>query len=88
MTKFVPLFDRVLICEFDQEHAIEGILIPDSARQDMKAGVVIAVGEAKQVKEGDRVLFGPYAGMPIQIEGSPFLVMREEEIAGKVVVIR
>jgi chaperonin GroES len=67
-----------------------GILIPDTAKEKPIEGKVIAVGPGKmseqgqrmalQLKEGDRVLFGKYAGTEIKTEGEEFLMMREEDI--------
>jgi co-chaperonin GroES (HSP10) len=83
--KFVPGFDRVLVTVVEQDKMLDGILLPEFSKDDMQAGVVMAVGlDVKQWKEQDRVLFGPHAGMNIQIEGVPFRVMREGEIMGKV----
>jgi chaperonin GroES len=69
-----------------------GIIIPETAKDKPQEGEVIAVGKGKiseegkvrplDVKEGDRVLFGKYAGTEIKIEGEDFLIMREEEILG------
>lgn len=82
--RFIPSGDRVLVSVIEQERMLEGVLLPDSAKEDMQAGLVVAVGESK-FKPGDRVLFGPWAGKHIQLEGVPFRVMREGEIDGKVV---
>jgi chaperonin GroES len=67
-----------------------GILIPDTAKEKPIEGKIIAVGPGKmseqgqrmalQLKEGDRVLFGKYAGTEIKMEGEEFLMMREEDI--------
>ena len=69
-----------------------GIIIPDSAKDKPQEGEIIAVGRGKSndkgetfplaVKEGDRVLFGKYAGTEIKIDGEDFLIMREEEVLG------
>lgn len=85
--KFKPSDGRVLVSVIDQERMIEGIELPDSAKEDAQVGKVIAVGESQgqQYDEGDIVLFGPWAGKNIQLEGIPFRVMREGEIDGKVI---
>lgn len=83
--KFLPCGDRVLISVKDQERILEGVLLPDSSKEDMQAGMVMAVGSSQELHEGDMVFFGPWAGKSIQIEGIPFRVMREGEIDGRVI---
>jgi len=89
--KIKPLYDRVIIKRIEEEEKTKGgIVIPDTAKEKPIQGEVIAVGEGKrldngslrplQVKVGDRVLFGKYAGTEIQIEGEERLIMREEDI--------
>jgi chaperonin GroES len=90
--KFTPLHDRVLLRRISEGETVRGgIIIPDTAKEKPQEGVVIAVGTGKfekgqtiplAVKEGDRVLFGKYAGTEIKIEGEEFLILREEEILG------
>lgn len=88
-----PLHDRVLVKRFTEEEKSKGgIIIPDKAKEKPIQGEVIAVGQGRfgddgkirplDVKKGDRVLFGKYAGTEIKIEGSEFLMMREEDILG------
>src|SRR3954466_2170636 len=88
-----PLHDRVLVKRFNEEERSKGgIIIPDSAKEKPAQGEVIAVGQGRisedgklrplDVKKGDRVLFGKYAGNEIKIEGDEFLMMREEDILG------
>jgi len=94
MPKFVPLYDRVLVALIDRELISEGIYLPETSKEEMKTGVVAAVGEGYvsdtgevrplRTRVGDKVLFGPYAGSPIQIEDHPFLIMREGELYGVV----
>ena len=84
--KFVPLSDRVLILPIEEKREIEGVSIPDAAKQDFKIGVVLAVGEeVTTVEVEDRVAFGPYAGKPIQLDGTECLSMRAGEIDGKII---
>lgn len=85
--KFKPCDGRVLISIIDQEHILEGVLLPDSSKEDAQIGKVIAVGDgqSQEFSEGDLVLFGPWAGKNIQLEGIPFRVMREGEIDGRVI---
>jgi chaperonin GroES len=89
--KVKPLNDRVLIKRIEEVQVTKGgIVIPDTAKEKPIEGQVIAVGPGKmsdagqrmtlQLKEGDRVLFGKYAGTEIKMEGEEYLMMREEDI--------
>jgi len=89
--KIKPLNDRVLVKRMEEVQVTKGgILIPDTAKEKPIEGKVIAVGPGKmsdagarmalQFKEGDRVLFGKYAGTEIKMEGEEYLMMREEDI--------
>ena len=91
--KLTPLHDRVVIRRIEEQETVRGgIIIPDTAKEKPQEGEVIAVGKGKSneegrvfpldVKEGDRVLFGKYAGTEIKIDGEDFIIMREEEILG------
>ena len=91
--KLTPLHDRVVIRRIEEGESIRGgIIIPDSAKEKPQEGEVIAVGKGKSndegkvfpldVKEGDRVLFGKYAGTEIKLDGDDYIIMREEEILG------
>jgi len=90
--KFTPLHDRVLIRRIEEAETVRGgIIIPDTAKEKPQEGVILAVGTGKYekgqtiplaVKEGDRVLFGKYAGTEIKIDGEELLILREEEILG------
>ena len=93
MTAIRPLHDRVLVKRIEeQEQVINGIFIPDTAKEKPQQGEVVAVGEGKilengtrrplEVKAGDRVLFGKYGGSEIKIDGEEYLIMREDEILG------
>jgi chaperonin GroES len=88
-----PLHDRVLVKRSSEEEKSKGgIIIPDSAKEKPIQGVVMAVGQGRvteegkvrplDVKKGDKVLFGKYAGTEIKVEGDEFLMMREEDILG------
>ncbi len=90
---FTPLHDRILVRRIEESETTRGgIIIPDTAKDKPQEGEVIAVGKGKsneegkvtplEVKEGDRVLFGKYAGTDIKIDGEDFLIMREEEVLG------
>jgi len=89
--KVKPLNDRVLVKRTEELQMTKGgIYIPDTAKEKPIEGKVMAVGPGKMsdsgnrltlaVKEGDRVLFGKYAGTEIKIEGEEYLMMREEDI--------
>ena len=89
--KIRPLHDRVIVKrESEEEKTKGGIIIPDTAKEKPVEGKVIAVGAGKlmddgkkqplEVKKGDRVLFGKYAGTDIQIDGEEHLIMREDDI--------
>ncbi|MFO7301662.1 MAG: co-chaperone GroES [Acidobacteriota bacterium] len=88
-----PLHDRVIIERIEEtEQKVGGIIIPDTAKEKPQQGKVIAVGKGRvekdgkvvplDVKAGDTVLFGKYAGQEIKIEGRELLIVREEEILG------
>jgi chaperonin GroES len=95
MSNLRPLHDRVVIKRTEEQEQVRGgIIIPDTAKEKPQQGEVIAVGDGKvlpdgnrlplDVKEGDRVLFGKYAGTEVIIEGEELLIMREEEILGRI----
>ena len=86
-----PLHDRVLLKRIEEKETVKGgIIIPDSAKEKPMEGEVIAAGPGKMmedgkrspmdVKAGDRVLFGKYAGAEIKIDDVEYIIMREEEI--------
>jgi chaperonin GroES len=92
-TKFTPLHDRILVRRVEESETTRGgILIPDTAKDKPQEGEVISVGKGKvndegkvfplAVKEGDRILFGKYAGTEIKLDGEEFVIMREEEVLG------
>ena len=89
--KVRPLHDRVIVKRTKEEEKTKGgIIIPDTAKEKPIEGKVIAVGAGKilengkkqplEVKKGDRILFGKYAGTEINIEGEEHLIMREDDI--------
>jgi chaperonin GroES len=91
--KIRPLQDRIIVKRTEEEEKTKGgIIIPDSAKEKPLEGKVIAAGNGKvledgkvrplDVKVGDRVLFGKYAGTEIKIEGEDHLMLREEDILG------
>ena len=91
--KMRPLHDRIIVERIDEgEQEIGGIIIPDTAKEKPQQGKVIAVGKGRiekdgkvtplDVKAGDTVLFGKYAGQEIKLDGKEFLIVREEEVLG------
>ncbi len=91
--KIRPLHDRVIVKRVEEERtSAGGIVLPDSATEKPSEGEVIAVGNGKlldngevramDVKVGDKILFGKYAGNEVKVEGEEVIVMREEDIMG------
>ena len=91
--KIRPLQDRVIVKRVKEEEKTKGgIIIPDTAKEKPIEGEVTAVGNGKiledgtvrklDVKPGDRVLFGKYAGTEVKIEGEEHLMLREDDILG------
>lgn len=95
--KIRPLHDRILIRRIEEQETLRGgIIIPDTAREKPQLGEVIAVGNGKilengqrvplDVKAGDRILFGKYAGSELptalKIDGEDHLILREDEVLG------
>jgi len=88
-----PLQDRIIVKRLEEEtKTAGGIFIPETAKEKPQKGEVIAVGNGKKtedgkilpidVKAGDKVLFGKYAGTEIKIDGQEYLIMREDDILG------
>jgi len=86
-----PLHDRVIVKRLDNERTTaSGIVIPDSAAEKPDQGEIIAVGTGKrtedgkilplEVKVGEKILFGKYAGQTVKVDGEEVLVIREDEI--------
>ncbi len=93
--KIRPLQDRIIVKRIaEEEQTAGGIIIPDTAKEKPQEGKVTAVGNGKvgedgkvtplDVKKGDKVLFGKYAGTEIKIDGEEHLIMREDDILGVV----
>jgi chaperonin GroES len=91
--KVRPLHDRIIVERIDEgEQKIGGIIIPDTAKEKPQQGKVLAVGKGRIEKDGkitpldvkanDTVLFGKYAGQEIKIDGTDYLIIREEEVLG------
>ena len=90
-TKLRPLHDRILVERIEEgEQKVGGIIIPDSAKEKPQQGKVVAVGAGKpdkdgkkvafNVKVGDKVLVGKYAGTEVKLDEVIYLLLREEEI--------
>jgi chaperonin GroES len=88
-----PLYDRIVLQRIkEQESSRNGIIIPDSAQEKPQEGQVMAVGRGKRledgsltpldVKPGDRVLFGKYSGNDITVDGTEYIIMREDDVLG------
>ena len=91
--KVKPLYDRILVKRIEEKESRQGgIIIPDTAKEKPMEGKVIAVGTGKvekdgkrtplEVKVGDRILFGKYAGTEIKIDDKEHVILREEEVLG------
>jgi chaperonin GroES len=91
--KIRPLQDRIIVKRVEEEEKTKGgIIIPDTAKEKPMEGKITAVGKGKvledgkvhppDVKVGDRVLFGKYAGTEVKIDGEEHLIMREDDILG------
>jgi len=91
MAKIRPLHERVLVKRLEEEEVSKGgIIIPDSAKEKPAEGEVVAVGNGRisddgkvtplDVKVGDKILFSKYSGTDVNVDGSEFLIMREDDI--------
>jgi chaperonin GroES len=90
--KIRPLYDRVVIKRVEEkgDGLRGGLYIPDSAKEKPQEGEVMAIGKGKRLEDGnlveldvrvgDRILFGKYSGNDITIEGTEYMIMREDEI--------
>jgi chaperonin GroES len=86
-----PLHDRIIVQRIDEgEENVGGIIIPDTAKEKPQQGKVIAAGNGKvnddrkriplDVKAGDRILFGKYAGQEVKLDGEEYLIMKEDDV--------
>lgn len=86
-----PLHDRIIVKRIEEEQKTKsGIIIPDTAKEKPLEGSVIAVGNGRKtddgkvspldVKAGDKILFGKYAGTEVKIDGEEHLILREEDV--------
>jgi chaperonin GroES len=88
-----PLHDRILVRRTpEEEKTAGGLFIPDTAKEKPQKGEIVAAGKGRvtedgkvlplEVKVGDKVLFGKYAGTELKLDGHEYLMMREEDILG------
>lgn len=93
--KVRPLHDRVIVKRLEEERTTaSGIVIPDTATEKPDQGEIVAVGNGKigddgkvrpmNVKVGDKILFGKYAGQTFKMDGVEYMTMREDDIIGVV----
>jgi chaperonin GroES len=87
----VPLGDHVVVKRLDAERkSAGGIVLPDTVQHKPHQGRVLSVGDGRrrkdgsrhagQVREGDRILFAPYSGVEVDVDGEDLLIMTEEDI--------
>ncbi|MCC6781423.1 MAG: co-chaperone GroES [Planctomycetes bacterium] len=92
-TKIVPIGDRVVIKRVAAEETTKGgIILPDSAKEKPREGVVLALGTGRLLKNGDRapfsvkvndrVLFSSYAGTEVKVDGEEYVILSEDEVLG------
>jgi len=86
-----PLQDRIIVKRMEEEQKTAGgLFIPETAKEKPQRGEIVAVGNGKKtedgkvlpldVKVGDKVLFGKYAGTEIKVDGDEYLMMREDDL--------
>ncbi len=91
--KIRPLQDRIIVKRIEEEEtSAGGIIIPDTAKEKPQEAKVIAVGKGKigddgklqklDVKKGDRVLFGKFAGTEVTLDGTEHVIIREDDVLG------
>ena len=90
-----PLNDRIIARRIEENEQMRGgLYIPDTAKEKPQEGEVLAVGNGKlldngqriaiDLKAGDRILFGKYAGTEIKLDGEEYLILREDDVLGVV----
>ena len=88
-----PLYDRIVVKRVEEKETThKGIIIPDSAKEKPQEGEVMAVGHGKRlengtlvaldVKAGDHILFGKYSGNETKLDGTEYIIMREDDVLG------
>ncbi|MBW1890975.1 MAG: co-chaperone GroES [Deltaproteobacteria bacterium] len=91
--KLRPLQDRILVQRVEEQTTTKGgIIIPDTAKEKPAEGKISAVGNGKvgddgkrvplEVKKGDKILFGKYAGTEVKVDGDEYIIMREDDVLG------
>ena len=89
--KVRPLADRILVKRIEEEDVVRGgIIIPDTAKEKPQEGKVVAVGPGRlgedgkrmpmELKKGNRILMGKYAGTEVKIDGEEHIIMREDDV--------
>ena len=92
-TKITPIGDRIVLKRVEAEETTKGgIILPDSAKEKPREGVVLALGSGRLLKNGerapfsvkvkDRVLFSSYAGTEVKIDGEEYVILSEDEVLG------
>ncbi len=92
--KVIPLYDRVLLRRLEEQEVKKGgIIIPDTAKEKPLEAEVIEVGKGRfeegkyvplEIKKGDKVLIGKYSGTEVTIDGIEHVIVKEDEILGKI----
>ena len=88
-----PLADRILVRRIEEKETMRGgIIIPDTAKEKPQEGEVVAVGPGRKteeskiipldVKKGDRILIGKYSGTDVKIDGTEYVILREDDVLG------
>ena len=88
-----PLADRILVRRIEEKETMRGgIVIPDTAKEKPQEGEVVAVGPGRltdegkrismEVKKGDRVLIGKYSGTEVKLDGTEYVILREDDVLG------
>jgi len=88
-----PLYDRIVVKRIEEQETMRhGIVIPDSAKEKPQEGEVMAIGHGKRlesgelvaldVRVGDRILFGKYTGNETKLDGTEYIIMREDDVLG------
>jgi chaperonin GroES len=85
-----PLHDRIIVQRLEESQQTGAIVIPDSAKEKPQQGKVLAAGLGKStddgtrlpldVKPGDTILFGKYAGQEVSVDGLDYLIMKEDDV--------
>ena len=90
-TKLTPLNDRIIVRRLQAEDKTAGgIILPDSAKEKPKEGIVVSVGDGRvnksgkrtplQVKAKDRIIFSSYAGTEFKVDGEELLILGEDDV--------